>query len=127
NDSTATRPATKSMARGRGALGHNRYALSATAATTGTNHALPKPATMPSRMPPRMESAWLRMARTPRRAASMRRTPTISRTWRGLRRGRAARLLRLERDGEARRALVRVELRDVVRRMLRALEPIGFY
>jgi len=33
----------------------------------------------------------------------------------------------LEREDEARRALDRVELRDVVRRMLRALEPTGFY
>ena len=44
-----------------------------------------------------------------------------------LRRGRAARLLRLERDEEARRAPDRLELRGVVRRMLRALEPTGFY
>ena len=36
-----------------------------------------------------------------------------------MRRGRAARLLRLERDEEARREPDRAELRDVVRRMLR--------
>jgi hypothetical protein len=33
----------------------------------------------------------------------------------------------LVREEEARRAPDRVELRDVVRRMLRALEPIGYY
>src|SRR5437879_11813629 len=57
----------------------------------------------------------------------MSKTPRISRTWRALRRGRIARLLRLEREADARRAPDRDELRDVVRRMLRALEPIGFY
>ena len=36
-------------------------------------------------------------------------------------------MLRLERDEEARRAPDRLELRGVVRRMLRALEPTGFY
>jgi hypothetical protein len=35
-------------------------------------------------------------------------------------------LLRLERDDEPRREPDLLELRDVVRRMLRALEPIGF-
>src|SRR5205807_702453 len=127
SESQATRPATMSTVRGRGAFGHSSHALRAIAAATGTNQALPKRATMPSRIPPRIMPAWLRIASNPSSAASIRRTPRISRTWRVVRRGRAARLLRLEREEEARRAPDRVELRDVVRRMLRALEPIGFY
>src|SRR5207302_7995620 len=75
----------------------------------------------------RMEPEWLRMPDSASRAARRKSTPRISRTWSEVRRGRAARLLRLEREEEARRAPDRVELRDVVRRMLRALEPIGFY
>jgi hypothetical protein len=47
--------------------------------------------------------------------------PAISRTWRVVRRGRAGRFFRLDRDAEARRARDRFELRDVVRRMLRSL------
>src|SRR4029077_3957594 len=124
---TATEPATRSTPRGRGALVHRSAVLSAITARTGANHAAPKAENMPSRIPDRIAPAWLRIASTPNRAASINRTPTISRTWRELRRGRAGRLLRLERDEEARRAPDRDELRDVVRRMLRALEPIGFY
>src|SRR5213596_631037 len=82
---------------------------------------------MPSRIAPRIDPAWLRMPSRPSSAASRKRTPRISRICSELRRGRTARLLRLERDEEARRAPDLVELRDVVRRMLRALEPIGFY
>src|SRR6266851_7072331 len=78
-------------------------------------------------MPPRIMPAWLRIASNPSSAASISNTPRISRTWRVDRRGRAARLLRLEREEEARRAPDLAELRDVVRRMLRAVEPIGFY
>src|SRR5690348_3088463 len=97
------------------------------AAITGTNHAVPNDVYIHSLIAPRISPAWLKIASRPSSAASIRRTPMISRACRVLSRGRVARLLRLEREEEARRPPDRAELRDVVRRMLRALEPSGFY
>src|SRR4029077_16138615 len=97
------------------------------AAMTGTNHAVPNEVYIHCRIAPRISPAWLKIASSPRSAASMRRTPMISRTCRVLSRGRVARLLRLEREEEAARPPGRAELGDVGRRMLRALEPSGFY
>ena len=57
SESTATSPATTSTVRGRGAFVHKSHALKATAAMTGTNHALPKADSIPSRMPPSIKPA----------------------------------------------------------------------
>ncbi|TMF17542.1 MAG: hypothetical protein E6I35_08625 [Chloroflexi bacterium] len=78
-ETAATAPATTSTPRGL-AFGQSMYALSAIAAATGTNHALPKANIRPSRIPARIEPAWLAMASRPSRAASISSTPRISRT-----------------------------------------------
>src|SRR5712692_3297538 len=98
------------------------YAPKATAAATGTNHALPKLATSHSCSPARIEPAWLATARALSSPTRISRTPAISRTWRCVRCGRLDRLERevRERDEEARRAPFACdrEPRELVRRML---------
>src|SRR3982074_2513483 len=109
------------------------YAPSATTATTGTNHARPKLATIHSCSPARIDPAWLATARSASRPARISNTPTISRTWRCVRCGRLDRLERadLDREDEARRAPVACERepRELVRRMLvcRRTGLRGFY
>src|SRR6202521_4109353 len=85
------------------------------------NHDRPNAPSSPERMPARIDPVLLAMARMPKRAARIRRTPAISRTCRCVRRGRLGRLERVvrERDDAARRAPFGEcrGLRVVVRRM----------